>query len=279
MKSCIVAFMTLLLRLDAFVPHPIISVPRSLVTEPTFLPLGKPSPSASRTPQVSLTRTSLKQTKDEYFDIKTTLSLISGQTLLIPLAAFIAKVSQTPQWGFGYGVSFDLAAWKVAAMFTLPLALTAFLLDKVEDELPALQDVTMATQRSVLALLGGTFKPFVGLAVSICLGMAAGFGEELLFRGILQTKLSGWVGSYVAVGLSSIIFGLLHAVTPLYAILATIASIYFGGLFIYSDNLAVPILCHAIYDVGALLFAHWQVSRLSPEQQDAVSRWEGPTRM
>jgi uncharacterized protein len=68
------------------------------------------------------------------------------------------------------------------------------------------------------------------------------------------------------------VFGLLHAVTPLYAILATIASVYFGAIYIVTDNLAVPISCHAVYDIGALLYAHWSVCQLSLTEQDALSQ-------
>lgn len=277
MKKLIFSILALLIQTQAFTPYQPAGLRGNLVSNVKRRPRTQIS-SASRPRRPSLALKTSKP-KDDHFDLTTTISLISGQTLLIPIAALIARITHTPHWGFGTGVSFCLEAWKVATVFTLPLALSAVLLDKIEDDFPALQDVTMATQRSVLALLGGTFKPWIGLVASICLGMAAGFGEELLFRGVLQSKLASFVGSYAAVGISSIIFGLLHAVTPLYAFLATVASVYFGGLYLSFGNLAVPILCHAIYDIGALLFAHWQVSRLSPEQQDAVSRWEGPLRM
>ena len=83
-------------------------------------------------------------------------------------------------------------------------------------------------------------------------------------------------GSALSVGLSAIIFGALHAVTPLYALLAALASVYFGAIYIWSSNLAVPIVTHAFYDLVAVLFAHWTVSRLSMEEQTSLSQWTGP---
>lgn len=79
----------------------------------------------------------------------------------------------------------------------------------------------------------------------------------MLFRGILQYGIGEQFGNVAGVAVASIIFGALHAVTPLYAFLAWLASIYFGYLYLASGNLAVPIFTHAIYDVGALLYAHW----------------------
>ena len=159
---------------------------------------------------------------------------------------------------------------------TIPLAGFAVLLDTIEDRFEALQDVTTATQRSVLALLGGKFKPLIGVMTATALGVAAGLGEEMLFRGVLQYELGSQIGDIFAVILTSIIFGALHAVTPLYAILASLASVYFGYLYLAFENLAVPIYTHALYDIGALLYAHWTVVKMNEEEQIALTQWEGP---
>lgn len=118
--------------------------------------------------------------------------------------------------------------------------------------------------------MGGKFKPLLGLVTAIGLGFAAGFGEEMLFRGVMQYKLGLGLGDALSIIVSSVIFGLLHAVTPLYAFLAWLASLYFGYLYVAFANLAVPIFSHAIYDVGALFYAHWTVSRLSDEEKSQL---------
>jgi uncharacterized protein len=208
---------------------------------------------------------------------KTTFVVIGGQSLLIVGAAMAAVVAGTPNWGFGPGVSFDAQSVLTGSILALPLGALAAALDLIENRFPALKDVSTATQRSVLALLGGTWKPRVALAIAMALGMAAGLGEELLFRGVLQYELNARFGAALAVGVSSVIFGALHAVTPLYAALAAIASIYFGALYLVTGNLCVPIACHAVYDVGALMYAHWVVSRLTDSEQHALATWEGPS--
>lgn len=226
----------------------------------------------------ALFQSSSSSSDDIYFNSKTTVALVAGQSVLVVLAVVLGTVLGIPNKGLGPDVAFTAEAWKAGALYTLPLVGLAAALDVIEDKVPALQDVTKATQRSVLGLLGGTFKPFLGLVIASVLGLAAGFGEEMLFRGILQFELVSRVGSSaVAIGASSILFGALHAVTPMYAFLATLASIYFGSLYVSTGNLAVPILCHALYDVGALLYAHWTVSRLEATERENIAKWPGPS--
>jgi hypothetical protein len=211
------------------------------------------------------------------FDYRITVTMVGGQSLLILGSLVIALLVGTPNFGFGPGIAFSWNAIKIGALYTIPLFVLAFVLDKVEARFPALQDVSKATQRSVLALLGGELRPLFAFTTALALGLAAGFGEEMLFRGILQYELAGRCGTILAVLLSSIIFGALHAVTRLYAFLACIASLYFGWLYIVSSNLAVPIACHAFYDVVALLIAHWTVSKMTEAEQREIAMWSGPT--
>ena len=85
----------------------------------------------------------------------------------------------------------------------------------------------------------------------IVLGLSAGIGEESLFRGVLQPMLTWMMPVSVSIVVTSLVFGLLHAVTPTYFILATMISIYLGWMAVVCDNLLVPILIHGIYDAIA----------------------------
>lgn len=93
------------------------------------------------------------------------------------------------------------------------------------------------------------------LLISVC----AGVGEELLFRGWLMQWLSGGPGEVgpieLGVGLvgSSIAFGLVHPITKLYIVVASIIGLYLGVLLLLSGNLLVPIAAHAAYDAVQLL--------------------------
>lgn len=203
---------------------------------------------------------------------RTTVAFVGGQVLIVVVAALTAVVIGTPNYGLGPGFDLSQNAIQLGSLLALPLFTMAAALDMIEDQLPALQDVTKATQRSVLALMGYRFRPIYALLISTMLGVAAGLGEEMLFRGIVQYEVADRLESTVTgVCLSSIVFGALHAVTPLYAVLASIASLYFGAIYAWTDNLAVPIACHTVYDIAALVYAHFVVSGLSVDKIKALS--------
>jgi membrane protease YdiL (CAAX protease family) len=94
----------------------------------------------------------------------------------------------------------------------------------------------------------------------VVLSLAAGFGEEFLFRGWVQQGLFSWLGAdesvvWGGVGLliASILFGLAHPISPLYVVLATLMGIVFGGLYWVTGNLLTAIVAHAVYDAVILL--------------------------
>jgi membrane protease YdiL (CAAX protease family) len=227
------------------------------------------------------------------FDASTVIPLILGQASLILVAIGAAAVLGTPNFGFG-PTGFDLmmttmtgsfsSLWSSSAIiqgiiYTIPLGIMVGALEIIENQwnIKVLKDVEKATNRSVLSILGGSFLPVVGLATATGLGVAAGIGEEMLFRGVLQYELLDRIGNnVVAVGLSSVIFGALHAVTPLYAGLATLASVYFGWLYLVSGNLVVPIVTHAVYDIFALYFAHWTVSKMTIDEKRDLASFDAP---
>ncbi len=218
----------------------------------------------------------IENESDFIFNGQSTLSLVAAQSLLVVGAIVAAKILNVPNLGLGGGFTLDGTSVESGLLATVPLFILAFVLDFVEKEVPALNDVSKATQRSVLALLGGARKPALALGVSVALGAAAGLGEEMLFRGVLQSELTDRFGDIAALITSSIIFGALHAVTPLYAILASLASLYFGELYLQYHNLAVPIICHGVYDVGALFAAHIQVSGMTLDERVELQNWVPP---
>lgn len=93
--------------------------------------------------------------------------------------------------------------------------------------------------------------PIVGLLV---ISFAAGFGEELLFRGLLQTVFTEWMPIWLAILLAAAVFGVMHYLTLTYAILATLMGCYLGILFHSTDQIWVPIFSHAAYDFVALCY-------------------------
>lgn len=221
--------------------------------------------------EASMTSVSLSSTDEMNFNAKALATVLVGQGLLVPVSLAASKFFKTPNGGFGIDFTVvDSNVWVIGVLCTLPLFGLAFFLDKIEHKYDALKQVTLATQRSVLGLLGRKRRPLLAFGTAIALGLVAGVGEELLFRGVLQYELSSRFGTGVAIATSSIIFGGLHAVTPVYGLLATIASIYFGLLYEIGDNLGIAIVCHGVYDVLALFWAHWTVTGLDENEQNEI---------
>jgi membrane protease YdiL (CAAX protease family) len=79
----------------------------------------------------------------------------------------------------------------------------------------------------------------------LLLAAVAGISEELLFRGVLQP----WLG----LSGSNILFGLAHAISPTYAVLAGGLGAYLGWLLDASEGLLAPIVAHGVYDFLAFL--------------------------
>jgi membrane protease YdiL (CAAX protease family) len=92
------------------------------------------------------------------------------------------------------------------------------------------------------------------LAELAALSLAAGVGEEMFFRGVLQEAAGRWTNLPVAVAAVSVAFGLLHALTPTYAVLATLLGVYLGAVQVATGNLLVVIIAHALYDFVALVY-------------------------
>ena len=90
------------------------------------------------------------------------------------------------------------------------------------------------------------------------IALLAGIGEELLFRGVVQSwtadKIGGAYGVGIGLAVAAVIFGLLHCVTVTYALLAACIGLYLGALWLATGNLLSPIVCHALYDFLAFVY-------------------------
>jgi membrane protease YdiL (CAAX protease family) len=121
-------------------------------------------------------------------------------------------------------------------------------------------------REQVEALVGSLFGdvPWWGLAAA---ALAAGVGEELLFRGALQPLTERWLGAAVGLVVVSVVFGALHAASTAYFVLATVVGLYLGWLAQHFNDLIAPILVHAAYDFAALC----ALCRWSSSQADEIT--------
>jgi membrane protease YdiL (CAAX protease family) len=111
--------------------------------------------------------------------------------------------------------------------------------------------------RRIRELLEQSFMPLLarcGALDLLLISVLAGVGEEALFRGVAQVALGGWLGEHAGLLLASLLFGLAHAVTPAYVVIATLMGLYLGWLMQYSGGMIAPVVTHALYDFVALAY-------------------------
>jgi membrane protease YdiL (CAAX protease family) len=89
----------------------------------------------------------------------------------------------------------------------------------------------------------------------LLLATIAGIAEELLFRGVLQPWIAASWGLTAGLWASNIIFGLVHAITPMYALLVILVGVYLSlSMTVGGDsNLLIPIIIHSLYDFLAFI--------------------------
>ena len=162
----------------------------------------------------------------------------------------------------------------LAVIVTLPLLLGYFIVKAIPlRSVRRVQDIVEDIYRQYLSDLS-----IFQLAV---LSLAAGLGEELLFRGLLQKGFAAFVGYCSTVPLPetcftdfrvwcvilfvSLLFGMGHAITKTYFALSFLVSIYFCIIFQATDNLLLPIFAHAFYDFFVFLVLY-RTCRNDPAQ-------------
>ncbi len=162
--------------------------------------------------------------------------------LAFVVALLIAWFCSIKLFPLTQNVFYDLVIGTLGAL--IPLVLLAVLLSEKVDNVSSLCSLKRTIINDIRPIFSET------KLIDLCfISACAGFGEELLFRGVIQAKL----GIVVA----SIIFGLLHFITPAYCVIATIMGFYMGFLFQYYDSLLVPVQLHFVYDLGALILLRY----------------------
>lgn len=209
-------------------------------------------------------------------------TLATGVVLLLPLILLEVDVQRTPavvaltaagQVGFavvGYGVArlrgmripVEFPGWGGAG-YALGATLVALVLA-----------VGLQVLVTALGLLPGSVIVEAGIddpslflwlgALSVVLVAPV---EEFLFRGVVQGTLREAFGPAVAVVGASLLFGSLHlanytgrpAAVVAGALLVAATGLVLGVVYELTDNLAVPVATHALYNVVLLTWSYLAV--------------------
>lgn len=145
-------------------------------------------------------------------------------------------------------LEFSESALGIGLLATGPLLVLFFAMQQLSyPPIQKIRDLLVETLGARLA-----YRHWTDLLI---LAAIAGFAEEALFRGFLQPWLENGWGASVGLWLSNLLFALVHAVTPLYAVLAMLMGLYMGVMLDYGGerNLLMPMVIHAVYDFVAFV--------------------------
>lgn len=155
-------------------------------------------------------------------------------------------------------------SWSKTIGLGILYAVVIFLLFRITLE-PLLETIT-GTERDISRfdyLKGNTTAL---MSTIIVLWIAAGFVEEVLYRGFLITNIasifnSSNVGHVIAILLSSTLFALAHGYQGIGGMLLTgFAAIFFSLVFLFHKrNLWIVIIAHGITDSSAAVFLYLDV--------------------
>lgn len=164
---------------------------------------------------------------------------------LTVVAVVLGWLSEIDPFAF---LHFSEIAIFIGILGTIPLFLLFLLLEQMTVE------SVVAIRRFLLETLGAALYRY-HWADLLILAAIAGFSEEVLFRGVIQPWMEGAWGIVAGLIGSNILFGLVHAITPLYAVLAMVVGIYLSLAMDYGDgrNLLIPIVIHGLYDFMAFI--------------------------
>lgn len=139
--------------------------------------------------------------------------------------------------------------WAIARGLITTLPMLAIFLWLVHSSWPVFREL----REQVDVLLAEMF-PSPSLGQLALVAVLAGVGEELLFRGTLQTLLSWLTTPVVGVLLASLLFGAMHALSRVYFALATLIGLVFGWMTLHYNDLVGPMVAHGVYDFVALVY-------------------------
>lgn len=192
----------------------------------------------------------------------------------------MAVVALVIGWWLGrspwVGVALTRAAWPeqaqamlVGVVATLPLLAGLLLIDRYP--VGPLRGLKTFVDRHLVPLFRG-----LRLWHLAAIAVAAGCGEELLFRGLLQQALVEQLGLWIGVTLAAVAFGVCHWVTRTYAVLAGLIGLYLGFLLVATGNLLAPMIAHALYDFVALVYLVKEETPVATAADEAGPENGGP---
>jgi membrane protease YdiL (CAAX protease family) len=191
-----------------------------------------------------------------------------GRDVIIMFAVFfeggLAPLSLFLGWWLGHNPLAQFAWSRTDAFWGVvaALPLVGLFIATIHFPLGPLKRIKEFCEEEFVPLLAGSSWSDMAL-----IALSAGVGEEMLFRGVLQTSIAAWIGARAGLVLASVLFGLLHPISIAYILLTMFVGFYLGGAFLLVGNLLTVMVTHALYDfalMAYLLRFHYRGGPINP---------------
>ena len=157
------------------------------------------------------------------------------------------------------------------------LLLFGWLLGAIPIAAVSLLLMALSWLRIVPALPGSWAEAALRMSVLL---LAAALLEELLSRGYIFATLREWLGAPVAIGITSLLFGLLHLANPgataLSAALVTIGGVYLAVILVVTRSMYASWMAHWAWNWVMAVLLHVQVSGIFIPRPDYKTIETGP---
>jgi hypothetical protein len=163
---------------------------------------------------------------------------------LFVLGLILMRFSRLELWS-----KIDLSWGATAYALLLCLPLLAMLFFFVRSQWGPMIRFRREIDEKIIPIFANSKLPDLAL-----IALFAGVGEELFFRGWLQSVLTGKFEIWLGILIASVIFGLAHYLSTTYAIYAGLTGLYLGVIYQVSGNLYIVMVVHAFYDFVALVY-------------------------
>lgn len=90
----------------------------------------------------------------------------------------------------------------------------------------------------------------------LTIGLAAPIAEELVFRGMVFSRMKEWMKPWTAIIVSSLVFGIYHG-NFVQFLFASIVGIFLAAIYHYTGTLWISILAHVLVNLWGIVGGEW----------------------
>lgn len=173
------------------------------------------------------------------------VSSLGQGVVTLGLLAYMSRSRGTGSWGLDFGLRFEIRdLWGLLYGVGLQIAVTVMVLIP----LAALLNLDDPPQQDVAEIAEGASSLAARIAVLFVLVVMAPVAEELLFRGVLLSRLRRGLGPATSVAISAALFSCIHLIDPDAAFVVPglfVIGLVLGWQALRTGRIGLSIMTHA----------------------------------